>query len=64
MLLYQQACIESKDPVVQALGFQSLAYLCEADVIGNLDFTVNLFALDVCFSCIYFYINELRLLIL
>lgn len=27
------ACIESKDPTIRALGFQSLAHLCEADVI-------------------------------
>lgn len=38
----QQACIENNDPVIQALGFQSLAHLCEADVIGNMLF-VNLF---------------------
>ncbi|RVW46583.1 Protein RST1 [Vitis vinifera] len=25
---------ESRDPVIQSLGFQSLAHLCEADVIG------------------------------
>ncbi|KAI8533657.1 hypothetical protein RHMOL_Rhmol10G0026200 [Rhododendron molle] len=28
-----QACIESEDPIIQALGFQSLSHLCEADVI-------------------------------
>lgn len=33
--LNQQSCIENKDPVIQALGFQSLAHLCEADIIGN-----------------------------
>lgn len=30
-----QACIESHDSLVQSLGLQSLAHLCEADVIGN-----------------------------
>lgn len=28
--------------MIQALGFQSLAHLCEADVIGNLNCSVNL----------------------
>lgn len=32
--------MEGQDPVVQSLGFQSLAHLCEADVIGNLDYNV------------------------
>lgn len=39
--LNQQACIESEDPIIQALGFQSLSHLCEADVIGML----------LCFAC-------------
>ena len=38
--LVVQACIESQDPVIQSLGFQSLAHLCEADVIGNPDCVV------------------------
>ncbi|KAF4381599.1 hypothetical protein F8388_021227 [Cannabis sativa] len=29
-----KACIESRDPIIQALGFQSLAHLCEADVVA------------------------------
>ncbi|GMJ04271.1 ECERIFERUM 13, RESURRECTION1 [Hibiscus trionum] len=33
LILSVSACIESPDPTIQALGFQSLAYLCEADVI-------------------------------
>ncbi|XP_031286525.1 protein RST1-like isoform X1 [Pistacia vera] len=33
LILSVSACIESRDPIVQALGFQSLAHLCEADVI-------------------------------
>ncbi|XP_043808563.1 protein RST1 isoform X3 [Manihot esculenta] len=33
IILSVSACIESKDPIIQALGLQSLAYLCEADVI-------------------------------
>ncbi|XP_058188186.1 protein RST1 isoform X3 [Rhododendron vialii] len=33
LILSVSACIESEDPIVQALGFQSLSYLCEADVI-------------------------------
>ncbi|XP_039008484.1 protein RST1 isoform X2 [Hibiscus syriacus] len=33
LILSVSACIESPDPTVQALGFQSLAHLCEADVI-------------------------------
>ncbi|CAB4275232.1 unnamed protein product [Prunus armeniaca] len=35
LILSVSSCIENKDPVIQALGFQSLAHLCEADVIGN-----------------------------
>ncbi|XP_044502428.1 protein RST1 isoform X3 [Mangifera indica] len=33
LVLSVSACIESRDPIIQALGFQSLAHLCEADVI-------------------------------
>ncbi|PON84247.1 Armadillo-type fold containing protein [Trema orientale] len=33
LILSVAACIESRDPIIQALGFQSLAHLCEADVI-------------------------------
>ncbi|KAL5572771.1 hypothetical protein UlMin_022368 [Ulmus minor] len=33
LILSVSACIESQDPFIQALGFQSLAHLCEADVI-------------------------------
>ncbi|XP_062106921.1 protein RST1 isoform X2 [Humulus lupulus] len=33
LILSVSACIESRDPIIQALGFQSLAHLCEADVI-------------------------------
>ncbi|KAF9605324.1 hypothetical protein IFM89_015979 [Coptis chinensis] len=33
LILSVSACIESLDPIVQALGFQSLGYLCEADVV-------------------------------
>ncbi|KFK33679.1 hypothetical protein AALP_AA5G045700 [Arabis alpina] len=33
LILSVQACIESRDCSVQALGFQSLSHLCEADVI-------------------------------
>ncbi|XP_052196381.1 protein RST1 isoform X2 [Diospyros lotus] len=33
LILSVSACIESQDPVVQALGFQSLSHLCEADAI-------------------------------
>ncbi|KAL9458356.1 hypothetical protein AB3S75_007260 [Citrus x aurantiifolia] len=33
LILSVAACIESRDPIIQALGLQSLAYLCEADVI-------------------------------
>ncbi|XP_031384334.1 protein RST1 isoform X2 [Punica granatum] len=33
LILSISACIESRDPLVQALGFQSLAHLCEADVL-------------------------------
>lgn len=39
--LIVQACIESQDPVIQSLGFQSLGHLCEADVIGNPDCVVQ-----------------------
>ncbi|PPR81272.1 hypothetical protein GOBAR_AA39444 [Gossypium barbadense] len=34
LILSVSACIETPDPTIQALGFQSLAHLCEADVIG------------------------------
>ncbi|XP_071915571.1 protein RST1 isoform X4 [Coffea arabica] len=33
LILSVEACIENEDPLVQSLGFQSLAHLCEADVI-------------------------------
>ncbi|CAN8266162.1 unnamed protein product [Cochlearia groenlandica] len=33
LILSVQVCIESQDYSVRALGFQSLSYLCEADVI-------------------------------
>ncbi|KAK3032084.1 hypothetical protein RJ639_036298 [Escallonia herrerae] len=33
LILSVSACIESQDPTIQALGFQSLAHLCEADVV-------------------------------
>lgn len=33
LILSVSACIETPDPTIQALGFQSLAHLCEADVI-------------------------------
>ncbi|XP_047314660.1 protein RST1 [Impatiens glandulifera] len=33
LILSVSACIESSDTTIQALGFQSLSYLCEADVI-------------------------------
>ncbi|XP_024006795.1 protein RST1 isoform X2 [Eutrema salsugineum] len=33
LILSVQACIESQDSSVRALGFQSLSHLCEADVI-------------------------------
>ncbi|KAM6572330.1 hypothetical protein CsatA_016410 [Cannabis sativa] len=33
LILSVSACIESRDPIIQALGFQSLAHLCEADVV-------------------------------
>ncbi|EOA23150.1 hypothetical protein CARUB_v10016560mg [Capsella rubella] len=33
LILSVQACIESQDSPVRALGFQSLSHLCEADVI-------------------------------
>ncbi|CAK7328106.1 unnamed protein product [Dovyalis caffra] len=37
LILSVSACIESQDHIIKALGFQSLAHLCEADVIGNPD---------------------------
>ncbi|CAN1347183.1 Protein RST1 [Linum perenne] len=33
LILSVSACIESRDPTIQALGFQGLAHLCEADVV-------------------------------
>lgn len=33
IILSVETCIESTDPIIQALGIQSLALLCEADVI-------------------------------
>ncbi|KAL5725459.1 hypothetical protein ACHQM5_008601 [Ranunculus cassubicifolius] len=33
IILSVSACIENPDPTVQSLGYQSLGYLCEADVI-------------------------------
>ena len=33
IILSIQACIESKIPTIQALGLESLAHLCEYDVI-------------------------------
>jgi hypothetical protein len=33
--------------MIRALGFQSLAHLCEADVIGNLNCSVNLNSFSV-----------------
>ncbi|XP_062010189.1 protein RST1 isoform X1 [Rosa rugosa] len=33
LILSVSACIENNDPIIQAVGFQSLAHLCEADVI-------------------------------
>ncbi|KAA8530205.1 hypothetical protein F0562_004914 [Nyssa sinensis] len=33
LILSVSVCIESQDPVIRSLGFQSLAHLCEADVI-------------------------------
>ncbi|KAF7819538.1 protein RST1 isoform X1 [Senna tora] len=33
LILSVSSCIESQDPVIKALGLQSLAHLCEADVI-------------------------------
>ncbi|OIW08937.1 hypothetical protein TanjilG_05913 [Lupinus angustifolius] len=33
LILSVSSCIESKDPVIKALGLQSLTHLCEADVI-------------------------------
>ncbi|KAJ8775089.1 hypothetical protein K2173_020093 [Erythroxylum novogranatense] len=33
LILSVSACIESQDSIIQSLGFQSLAHLCEADVI-------------------------------
>lgn len=35
LCLKKQSCIECQDPAIKALGLQSLAHLCEADVIGN-----------------------------
>ncbi|KAF6157441.1 hypothetical protein GIB67_004379 [Kingdonia uniflora] len=42
LILSVSACIESQSPIVQALGFQSLGHLCEADVIV---FSVSIFSL-------------------
>ncbi|KAL5152789.1 Protein RST1 [Glycine soja] len=33
LILSVSSCIESQDPVIKAIGLQSLAFLCEADVI-------------------------------
>ncbi|XP_048128123.1 protein RST1 [Rhodamnia argentea] len=33
LILSVSSCIEMQDPLIQALGFQSLAHLCEADVV-------------------------------
>ncbi|KAL6960557.1 hypothetical protein U1Q18_038320 [Sarracenia purpurea var. burkii] len=33
LILSVSACIESQDPIIQALGIESLSHLCEADVI-------------------------------
>jgi hypothetical protein len=33
LILSISACVENKDPIIQALGLHSLAYLCEADVL-------------------------------
>ncbi|XP_065878265.1 protein RST1 isoform X2 [Euphorbia lathyris] len=33
IILSVSACIESQDPIIKALGLQSLAHLCEADLI-------------------------------
>ncbi|XP_057481675.1 protein RST1 isoform X1 [Actinidia eriantha] len=33
LILSVSACIESQDPIIQALGFESLSHLCEADVV-------------------------------
>eukprot|EP00268_Persea_americana_P065809 TRINITY_DN8853_c0_g1_i8.p1 TRINITY_DN8853_c0_g1~~TRINITY_DN8853_c0_g1_i8.p1 ORF type:complete len:1238 (-),score=223.86 TRINITY_DN8853_c0_g1_i8:5425-9138(-) len=33
LILSVSACIESRDPIVQALGFEGLGHLCEADVV-------------------------------
>ncbi|XP_028069666.1 protein RST1 isoform X6 [Camellia sinensis] len=33
LILSVSTCIESQDPTIQALGFESLSHLCEADVI-------------------------------
>ncbi|XP_015576178.1 protein RST1 isoform X1 [Ricinus communis] len=33
IILSVSACIESQDPIIRSFGLQSLAYLCEADVI-------------------------------
>jgi hypothetical protein len=34
-LYTKQSCVENRDNKVQALGLEGLAYLCEADVVGN-----------------------------
>lgn len=33
LILSVSACVESQDPVIQAIGLQSVAHLCESDVI-------------------------------
>ncbi|XP_050223482.1 protein RST1 isoform X2 [Mercurialis annua] len=33
IILSVEACIKSRDPIIQGVGLQSLAHLCEADVI-------------------------------
>ncbi|XP_010936627.1 protein RST1 isoform X1 [Elaeis guineensis] len=33
LILSVSSCIESRDPIVQAFGLESLAHLCEADVV-------------------------------
>lgn len=50
--LNQQACIESPDPMIQALGFQGLAHLCEADVIGKLTI-YKLFSYNILISKLF-----------
>ncbi|PNX80338.1 hypothetical protein L195_g036337 [Trifolium pratense] len=35
LILTVSSCIECQDPIIKALGLQSLAHLCEADVIGK-----------------------------